>query len=263
MTALHRNNVKILGSGEQTIMFAHGYGCDQSMWRHVYPSFVDKYKVVLFDYVGSGASDAAAFSTNRYGSLRGYGLDVLEIIEELELRSVHFVGHSVSSMIGALAAIDSPDRFATLTMIGPSPCYINSGEYQGGMERADVESLLETLESNHVAWSATMAPAIMGNPESPELAGELEASFCRMDPFLANHFARVTFLSDNRADLSKVTTKTLVLQCQRDVIAGTSVGKYVHEWLPNSQLVMMDATGHCPHMSAPQEVIKELRKFLS
>jgi sigma-B regulation protein RsbQ len=263
MTALHRNNVKILGSGEQTIMFAHGYGCDQSMWRHVYPAFLDKYKVVLFDYVGSGGSDATAFSTSRYSTLRGYSLDVLDIMEELGSKEVHFVGHSVSAMIGALASIDSPDSFKTLTMIGPSPCYINSGDYEGGMERADVESLLDTLESNHVAWSATMAPAIMGNPETPELAGELEASFCRMDPFLANHFARVTFLSDNRADLPKMTTKTLVLQCQRDVIAGTSVGKYVHEWLPNSQLVMMDATGHCPHMSAPQEVIRELRKFLN
>jgi len=263
MTAIHRNNVKVLGSGEQTIMFAHGYGCDQSMWRHVYPAFLDDYKVVLFDYVGSGESDATAFSTSRYSTLHGYALDVLDIMEELNLRDAHFVGHSVSAMIGALASIDASDRFKTLTMIGPSPCYINSGDYQGGMQRADVEGLLDTLESNHVAWAATMAPAIMGNPETPELAGELEASFCRMDPFLANHFARVTFLSDNRADLPKVKTRTLVLQCQRDVIAGTSVGEYVHEWLPNSQLVMMDATGHCPHMSAPKEVIKEVRKFLT
>jgi sigma-B regulation protein RsbQ len=263
MTAIHRNNVKILGSGQQTIMFAHGYGCDQSMWRHVYPAFMEDYKVVLFDYVGSGDSDASAFNSSRYSTLQGYGLDVLDILEELDLRDVHFVGHSVSAMIGALASLKSPDRFNTLTMIGPSPCYINSGDYEGGMERADVDGLLESLESNHVAWSATMAPAIMGNPETPELAGELEASFCRMDPFLANHFARVTFLSDNRADLPKVKTRTLVLQCQRDVIAGTSVGKYVHQWLPNSQLVIMDATGHCPHMSAPQEVIKEVRKFLT
>ena len=263
MTAIHRNNVKVLGSGEQTIMFAHGYGCDQSMWRHVYPAFLDDYKVVLFDYVGSGESDATAFSTSRYSTLHGYALDVLDIMEELNLRDAHFVGHSVSAMIGALASIDASDRFKTLTMIGPSPCYINSGDYQGGMQRADVEGLLDTLESNHVAWAATMAPAIMGNPETPELAGELEASFCRMDPFLANHFARVTFLSDNRADLPKVKTRTLILQCQRDVIAGTSVGEYVHEWLPNSQLVMMDATGHCPHMSAPLEVIKEVRTFLA
>ena len=262
MTAILRNNVNVFGEGEETIMFAHGYGCDQNMWRHVYPSFLDNYRVVLFDYVGSGASDTTAFDPSRYSSLRGYGLDVLDILEELNLRRVHFVGHSVSAMIGALASIGSPDRFATLTMIGPSPSYINSGDYSGGMERADVENLLEALESNHIAWSAMMAPAIMGNPETPELAGELEASFCRMDPFLANHFARVTFLSDNRADLPNVMTKTLILQCQKDVIAGTSVGKYVHQWLPHSELVMMEATGHCPHLSAPKEVIKELRKFL-
>lgn len=263
MKTSHRNNVKILGSGERTLMFAHGYGCDQSMWRHVVPSFTDDFKVVLFDYVGSGSSDASAFDGTRYSTLRGYGQDVLEIIEELDLHDVHFVGHSVSSMIGALASIDRPEHFASLTMIGPSPCYINSEEYKGGMERSDVDGLLEALESNHVAWSATMAPVIMGNPEAPELSGELEASFCRMDPFLASHFARVTFLSDNRADLAKVTTKTLILQCQKDAIAGISVGEYVHKCLPKSEFVMIDATGHCPHMSAPKEVIKALRKFLS
>ena len=263
MTAIHRNNVRIIGNGERTLMFAHGYGCDQSMWRRVSPSFADQFKIVLFDYVGSGSSDTSAFDKNRYSTLKGYGQDVLDIIQELGLTDVHFVGHSVSSMIGALAAIQQPESFATLTMIGPSPCYINSGEYKGGMEREDVQSLLDTLESNLVAWSATMAPVIMGRPDVPELAGELEASFCRMDPFLANHFARVAFLSDNRADLPKLTTKTLILQCQKDAIAGTSVGKFVHECLPNSQFVLMNATGHCPHMSAPTEVVKALQSFLN
>lgn len=263
MTARNRNNVKIVGSGQRTLMFAHGYGCDQSMWRHVVPSFSDNFTVVLFDYVGSGSSDPTAFDRSRYSTLRGYGQDVLEIIQELGLRDVNFVGHSVSSMIGALAAIERPEYFASLTMIGPSPCYINSEGYAGGMERGDVENLLEALESNHVAWSRKMAPAIMGNPETPELADELEASFCRMDPFLANHFARVTFLSDNRADLAKVTTKTLILQCQKDVIAGTSVGEYVHKCLPTSEFVVIEATGHCPHMSAPKEVVLALQKFLN
>ena len=263
MTASHRNNVKVLGTGPRTLMFAHGYGCDQSMWRHVYPSFSDEYRVVLFDYVGSGSSDASAFDRSRYSTLRGYGQDVVDIMEELGLHDVHFVGHSVSSMIGALASLQRPERFASLTMIGPSPCYFNSGDYTGGMERADVESLLDTLESNHISWSATMAPVIMGNPEHPEFADELEASFCRMDPFLANHFARVTFLSDNRADLPKVTTKTLVLQCHEDAIAGTSVGEYVYKCLPNSQFVLMNATGHCPHLSAPKEVVKALQTFLN
>lgn len=262
MTAVHRNNVRLLGKGEQTIMFAHGYGCDQNMWRNVYPAFTDNYRVVLFDYVGSGLSDATAFNSSRYSTLNGYGLDILEILAELELADIHFVGHSVSSMIGGLASIEQPNRFRSLAMIGPSPCYINSGEYQGGMERADVEGLLESLESNLVAWSATMAPVIMNNPEVPELASELEASFCRMDPFLANHFARVTFLSDNRGDLPRMATRTLILQCQKDAIAGTSVGEYVHQHLPNSKLVIMNATGHCPHMSAPKEVVQELLPFL-
>lgn len=244
-------------------MFAHGYGCDQSMWRHVSPSFQENFKVILFDYVGSGSSDTSAFDKSRYSTLSGYARDVLEIIEELALTEVHFVGHSVSSMIGALAAIQQPESFASLTMIGPSPCYINYGDYHGGMDPEDVQSLLDTLESNHVAWSATMAPVIMGNPEDPALAEELEASFCRMDPYLANHFARVTFLSDNRADLAKLKTKTLILQCQKDVIAAVSVGRYIHECLPNSQFVLMDATGHCPHLSAPVEVIKNLRAFLN
>jgi len=263
MTATHRNNVRVTGSGPRTLMFAHGYGCDQSMWRHVLPAFESDFNVVAFDYVGSGSSDASAFDKIRYSTLGGYAQDVLEIVEELGLSDVHFVGHSVSSMIGGLASIQRPNKFASLTMIGPSPCYFNVGNYTGGMERADVDSLLDTLESNHIAWSATMAPVIMGNPENPELASELEASFCRMDPFLANHFARVTFLSDNRADLPRMTAKTLILQCQKDIIAGVAVGKYIHACLPNSQFVLMNATGHCPHLSAPREVVRELQAFLN
>jgi sigma-B regulation protein RsbQ len=243
-------------------MFAHGYGCDQSMWRQVVPAFSDQYKIVLFDYVGSGSSDTASFDRTRYSTLRGYALDIVEILTELDLKNVHFVGHSVSSMIGALAFLQAPDRFATLTMIGPSPCYINDEGYYGGFEREDIEGLLETLESNQVAWSASMAPVIMGNPANPEFASELEASFCRMDPYLANHFARVTFLSDNRSDLPKVTVSTLVLQCQQDAIAGLRVGEYVHKCLPKSQFVVMGATGHCPHLSSPKEVIRELKQFL-
>ncbi|MGI8773314.1 MAG: alpha/beta fold hydrolase [Acidobacteriaceae bacterium] len=262
MTAVHRNNVKVLGNGQRTLMLAHGYGCDQNMWRAVTPDFEDDYRIVLFDYVGAGLSDPAAFDRSRYSTLHGYAQDVLDIIEELGLDRVNFIGHSVSSMIGALAAIQQTDRFESIVMIGPSPCYINDGEYIGGFERADIEGLLDMLESNHLGWSATMAPLIMGNPEHPELAGELEASFCRTDPAFAQHFARVTFLSDNRADVPKVTTRTLILQCDKDVIAPVSVGKYLHQCLPNSQLVMMQATGHCPHMSAPQEVAAAMRRFL-
>jgi sigma-B regulation protein RsbQ len=262
MKAVSRNNVKVLGSGKRTLMFAHGYGCDQNMWRQVVPSFVGEYKIILFDYVGSGYSDVSAFDRTRYSTLRGYADDVIDILDEVGVQHVNFVGHSVSSMIGALAAIQRPELFETITMIGPSPCYINQGEYVGGFERSDIDSLLDSLESNHVAWSASMAPVIMGNQESPEFAAELEASFCRMDPVLAQHFARVTFLSDNRKDLPNLRVRTLILQCQKDVIAGADVGKYVNACLPNSQLVLMDATGHCPHMSAPLKVVQELQKFL-
>jgi len=232
------------------------------MWRHVIPAFEDRYRIVLFDYVGLRETDSSSFDSTRYSTLGGYARDVLEILEELDLRNVHFVGHSVSSMIGALASIEQPDRFATLTMIGPSARYINDAGYFGGFSAEDIESLLESLESNHVAWSTTMAPIIMGGNNPPELSAELEASFCRMDPVLAHHFARVTFLSDNRADLPHVGTRTLVLQCKDDAIAGLRVGEYVHQCLPNSKFVMMSATGHCPHMSAPIEVMQELKEFL-
>ena len=262
MTAIQRNNVKVIGSGEQTLIFAHGYGCDQNIWRHLTPCFTDKYNVVLFDFVGSGGSARSAFDRTRYSTLRGYAQDVLDILDEMNLENVHFVGHSVSSMVGVLASIQEPARFSTLTMIGPSACYINDGDYFGGFERVDIEALLESLESNHIAWSAMMAPLIMGNPERPELAQELEASFCRMDPLIGHHFARVTFLSDNRADLPLVKTKTLILQCQKDTIADVPVGEYVHRVLPESEFVLLDATGHCPHMSAPEEVALAMKRFL-
>lgn len=262
MGVVERNNVRVLGSGERTIIFAHGYGCDQNMWRHVTPSFVDRYRVVLFDYVGSGASDASAFDRSRYSTLNGYAEDVLDIIHELSLDKVNFVGHSVSSIVGALASIEEPERFESLIMIGPSPRYINDGDYHGGFERQDIEGLLDALESNHVTWAATMAPTIMGNPLRPELSGELEESFCRMDPHLAHHFACVTFLSDNRADLPKVSVPTLIMQCQNDAISAEPIGRYVHNAIAGSRLAIMDATGHCPHMSAPDEVIREIQVFL-
>jgi sigma-B regulation protein RsbQ len=263
MKAIQRNNVHVIGDGPRTLMFAHGYGCDQNMWRAVTPEFHQDCKIVLFDYVGAGNSDPKAFNRTHYSTLHGYASDVLEIIRELGLTKVTFVGHSVSSMIGALAAIENPEVFDNIVMIGPSPCYINDGEYVGGFERADIMDLLETLDNNHSGWSAMMAPVIMGNLERPELAGELEASFCRTNPLFAQHFARVTFLSDNRKDLPKLETRTLILQCEHDLIAPSSVGEYVHRCLPNSQLVVMNATGHCPHLSAPREVAKAMRLFLS
>lgn len=262
MSAILRNNVKITGNGPKALMFAHGYGCDQNMWRAVAPGFESDFKVVLFDYVGSGQSDTSAFNRTKYASLAGYASDVIEMIEEMNLGKVVFVGHSVSSMIGALAAIRRPDLFESIVMIGPSPSYINEGDYHGGFERADIEDLLEMLDNNHAGWSAMMAPIIMGAPDHPEFAAELEASFCRTNPVHAQHFARVTFLSDNRLDLPELHTRTLILQCKEDAIAPAYVGHYVHECLQDSQLVMMDATGHCPHLSSPGPVTDAIRAFI-
>ena len=244
------------------MVFAHGFGCDQNMWRYVAPRFEDRFKVVLFDHIGAGGSDLSAFDPARYTSLAAYSADVLEICRELELQDVVFVGHSVSAMIGVLAATQEPDRFDKLVLVGPSPRYIDDDGYIGGFGEQDIAELLESLESNYLGWSSAMAPAIMGNADRPELAGELEASFCRTDPAIARQFARVTFLSDNRADLRRVMIPTLVLQCTNDVIAPTVVGEYVRDQLPNGTLVLLDATGHCPNLSAPEETANAIEAFV-
>jgi sigma-B regulation protein RsbQ len=259
---LTRHNVKVIGHGEQPMLFAHGYGCDQNMWRFITPAFENRYKIVLFDHVGHGRSDEATFDRTKYDSLNGYAEDVLAICRELDLTNVIFVGHSVSAMIGVLAAIQEPERFERLVLIGPSPCYINDGDYVGGFKQEDIEGLLDFLDSNHLGWSSTMAPTIMGNPDRPELGEELTNSFCRTNPEVAKHFARVTFLSDNRADLPKVVTKALILQCSQDVIAPEAVGRYIHQNIPGSAFVQMKATGHCPNLSAPEETIAAMEAFL-
>lgn len=259
---LARHNVKVLGHGEQPMIFAHGYGCDQNMWRFITPAFEDQYTIILFDHVGHGQSDASAFDPTGYRFLQGYADDVLAICRELDLKDVIFVGHSVSAMIGVLAAVQEPDRFDRLVLIGPSPRYIDDGDYVGGFKHEDIEGLLDFLDSNHLGWSSTMAPVIMGNPEHPELSEELTNSFCRTDPEIAKHFARVTFLSDNRADLPIVKTRALILQCSQDVIAPEAVGRYVHQNLSGSEFVLMKATGHCPNLSAPEETIAAMEAFL-
>ena len=257
-----RNNVKVFGRGTQPMIFAHGFGCDQNMWRFITPAFEDEYRIVLFDHVGAGQSDLRAYSRQKYATLDGYATDLLEICAAEGLEHAVFVGHSVSSVIGILAANREPERFAHLILVGPSPRYIDDEAYVGGFGRADIESLLEFLDSNHMGWSSTMAPVIMGNPDRPELAAELTTSFCRTDPAIARHFARVTFLSDNRNDLPKVTTPSLVLQCSDDAIAPIAVGEYVHAQMPGSRLVVLNATGHCPNLSAPEETIAAMKAYL-
>ena len=260
--AMLRNNVKVSGDGPRTMMFSHGFGCDQNMWTEVARSFERDFRVVLFDHVGAGRSDLGAYDRGKYSSLDGYADDVVEIGHALDLRDAIFVGHSVSAMIGALASMKAPGMFRELIMVGPSPRYVDDGDYVGGFSHAQVEELLDFLADNHLGWSAAMAPAIMGNAERPELGAALANSFCATDPEIAREFARVTFFSDNRADLPRIAARTLVLQCRDDIIAPQCVGEYVHSHIANSEYVLLDATGHCPNLSAPQEVAAAIRAFL-
>jgi sigma-B regulation protein RsbQ len=260
---LRRNNVKVTGQGPRTMLFAHGFGCDQKMWRFVVPAFEQDHRVVLFDYVGCGDSDTSAWTEDRYGSLEGYATDVLEILEALDLRDVIFVGHSVSSIIGILAAKRRPERFADLILVGPSPRYVDEPPgYVGGFSREDIDGLLEMMDKNFIGWAGFLAPVVMKNPDRPELADELQASFCSTDPRLARKFAEVTFLSDNRDDLAGVEVPSLILQCSEDSVAPLEVGEYMRTHLPKSELVQMSATGHCPHMSHPEETIRLMKRRL-
>lgn len=258
-----RNNVTVIGEGAQTIMFAHGFGCDQNMWRFVTPSFEQRYRLLLFDYVGSGGSDLGAYTSQRYRDLHGYVQDVLDIIDAYSLRNIIFIGHSVSSMIGMLASVERPEAFAKLIMIGPSPCYLNDGErYTGGFERSDIMELLEMMEMNFAGWAGFMAPLAMNNPEAPALSKELERSFISADPCIAREFAEATFFSDHRDDLGNSTVPALILQCSDDSIVPIGVGRYLHEHLAGSTLRLMEARGHYPHISHPEETIKLINEYL-
>lgn len=259
MSAIERNNVQVRGDGAQAMVFAHGFGCDQHMWRHVAPGFEADFKTVLFDAVGAGQSDLSAYRPEKYAHLAGYADDLIEVIQALGLTGVVFVGHSVSAMIGALASLKAPELFSKLIMVGPSPRYIDDGDYVGGFAQAQIEELLAFLDDNPMAWSQAMAPAIIGNADRPELAEELTASFCRTDPDIAKAFARVTFTSDNRADLAHLTTPTVILQCSDDIIAPLQVGEYLRQHIAGSELVVLSATGHCPNLSAPAEVTAAIR----
>jgi len=262
VNVLARNNVHVSGDGERAMIFAHGFGCDQNMWRYVAPVFEGDFRVVLFDHVGAGGSDLSAYDQRKYSTLSGYAEDVLELGRELKLKDAVFVGHSVSAMIGVLASLKAPGMFSRLVLVGPSARYIDDGDYVGGFSEKQIGELLEFLEENHMGWSAAMAPSIMGNPDRPELGEELTNSFCRTDPEIAKAFARVTFTSDNRADLPKVSVPTLVLQCKEDIIASAEVGEFVHRQISGSKMVMLDATGHCPNLSAPKEVVSAMQAFV-
>jgi len=262
-SVLKRNNVNVIGSGEKVMLFAHGFGCDQSSWQFITSSFTKDYKLVLFDYVGSGKSDLSAYDDKKYNILDGYAEDVLDICNELNLKDVIFVGHSVSSMIGLLAAVKNPEFFKKMVFIGPSAKYLNEEEYIGGFEKADLESLFEFMDSNYMGWSRAMAPAIMGNPDLPEHGEFLANSFCSNNPEIARQFARVTFYSDNRADLKNLAIESLTLQCSEDIIAPVAVGEYIKANVKGNSMVILNATGHCPHISNPLETIRAIKDFIN
>ncbi|MDQ2719111.1 MAG: alpha/beta hydrolase [Bacteroidota bacterium] len=259
---VERNNVKITGKGSKVILFAHGFGCDQHSWDFIVDEFTENYKVILFDYVGAGKSDLKSYNSEKYGSLDGYAQDILDICGELGLKNIIFVGHSVSAMIGLLAANKEPSYFEKLVFVGPSPRYLNEPGYIGGFERSDLDSLFEFMDNNYLGWSESLGPAIIGNPERPELGKFMSNSFCSTDPDIAKEFAKVTFFSDNRADLGKLTIPSLTLQCQEDIIAPVPVGQYVHNHVGNNLLVMLKAKGHCPHISEPAETVAAIKAFI-
>jgi sigma-B regulation protein RsbQ len=262
MSVLKRNNVITKGVGSEVMMFAHGFGCDQNMWRFVYPAFEDRFKIILFDHVGAGNSDLSAYSFEKYDHLEGYANDIIEIANELNVKDGIFVGHSVSAIMGIIAADKAPDIFKTLILVSPSPSYINQDNYIGGFSKEEINELLDSMNKNHLGWSMSIAPIIMGNPEREELSQELSNSFCKTDPDIAKHFARTTFLTDKRDILKNTKVSVLILQCSNDIIAPVEVGHYMHDQMPESTLVVMDATGHCPNLSAPEETIQSINNFL-
>lgn len=260
---VNRNHVNVIGEGMRTLLFAHGFGCDQSMWQYILPAFEDQYRIVLFDYVGSGKSDLTAYTSEKYGTLRGYMQDVLDIIDALKLDKVTFIGHSVSAMIGMLASLERPDCFDRLVMIGPSPRYLNDVGYFGGFDPEDITELLDMMEMNFAGWASFMAPLAMNNPERPKLSQELERSFISADPVIAREFAEVTFMSDHRQELPRASVPALIMQCSDDSVVPIEVGAYLHRHLRNSTFRMMEAKGHYPHISHPQETIAVIREYLA
>jgi sigma-B regulation protein RsbQ len=262
MDILKRNNVNVLGSGDKIIVFAHGFGCSQQAWRLITSAFVDEYKLILFDYVGAGKSDISAYDKVKYNNLEGYAEDIIEICNELKVKDAVFVGHSVSAMIGALASIKEPTIFKKLIFIAPSPSYLNEPGYVGGFEKEDIDSLFEIMDDDYVKWAKLISPQIMGTPEKPELADEMAENFCTTDHEIVKQFAKVTFLSDNRKDLPNIPVESVTLQCSDDIIAPLEVGQYIHANAPNNIMVILNATGHCPHTSAPEETIEAIKASL-
>jgi sigma-B regulation protein RsbQ len=263
VSALHRNNVHIRGAGKRAMVFAHGFGCDQHVWRNVAPSFEGKFSTILFDHVGAGRSDLAAYSSDKYSTPHGYAQDVVELGLELNIENAIFVGHSNSAMIGALASIKAPGMFGDLVLVTPSPRYIDDRDYIGGFTADQMAEQLKSLDDDFVGWSHRMAPLIMGNADRPELSQKLVENFVRTDPTIAKETARTIFLSDNRKELPLISARSLIMQCRDDILAPAAVGKYLERQIPNSELIFMRARGHCPHMSAPGDTIAAIHDFVA
>ncbi|MET4106852.1 alpha/beta hydrolase [Hymenobacter sp. UYP22] len=261
MNVLKRNNVHVAGQGSRTLLFVNGFGCDQSIWRYLLPALSERFQLVLFDHVGLGLSEVAAYECTKYNSLNGYAQDVLEICHSLDLTQVTLIGHSVGATIGMLAAIQEPELFRQLVLLCPSPCYVNEPGYHGGFDRADIEQMLAFMEKDYVGWADSFAPFIMGNPDRPSLSAELIHSFCQNDPVIAKQFARVTFLSDNRPDVQQLQTPCLLVQCAQDFVAPPEVGEFLRQTITGATLLTLPVAGHCPHVSAPTEVLNAIEAF--
>lgn len=259
-TNLH--NINVIGSGPRTAVMAHGFGCDQNMWRFLTPAFEQSHRMVLFDYTGSGKSDASQFSVEKYSSLTGYAQDLIDVCTFLNLENALFVGHSVSAMIGLIASLKVPSLFDKLVMICPSPCFLNlAPDYFGGFDRADLEEMLAMMDKNYIGWANYLGPTVLGTDNPPELSAELSGSFCSTDPVIAKTFARATFFSDCRFLLPKAKHRTLILQSREDALAAPSIGEYVRTHMPASRLEVVTAKGHCLHMTHPVEVAGLIRDF--
>ena len=265
LNILSRNNVHVQGNNGPLLLYAHGFGCNQTMWNQVTPYFESTHRQVLFDYVGSGKSDLASFDVKRYSSLQGYAQDVLDVCDALGLSNgVTFVGHSVSCSVGLLASIARPELFDRLVLLGPSPCFLNHPpDYLGGFEREDLEGLLSLMDQNYIGWANYLAPVVSGETEAGALTGELSDSFCSTDPTVARVFAQTTFFSDNRADLPLVSRPCLILQHREDALAPLGVGEYMHANLQGSTLKVLDVAGHCGHMSQPFLVAEAMRNYFN
>lgn len=261
---LSRNNVNVLGRGDQVIVFGHGLACDQRVWNNIISDFTDDYKVVLYDYVGAGNSDLSFFNLDRYSSLSGYALDLMEILESLNVKDVIFVGHSVSAMVGVLASIKKPDLFSKLILVGSSPRYLNSADaYIGGFEQSDIDELIDLMEVNFNGWATLAASMFMNNPDRLALSENLSKAFKKEDAVIVKNFAEVVFLSDHRKDLPQVSVPSLIMQCSEDSIVPLETAKYLHKNLKGSELVVMKATGHYPQLSYPKETVEVIKDYLS